>query len=69
MLLTRKRLQNDSATNIITLGYREASPGINGHRIAQLNGIVCYYPNTLVSILKTPKWNRLHEKIGMRYLI
>lgn len=63
-LLTRKRLNPDD-TNILTLGYREAAPGPSGHRVASSNGIMCYYPNTLVALLKkSASWQKLHAVIG-----
>ncbi|ETI35818.1 hypothetical protein F443_17915 [Phytophthora nicotianae P1569] len=63
-LLARKRAMNWEDANILTLGYREATPGAAGHRVTQSNGIVCYYPNTLVAALKKPLWGSLHELMG-----
>lgn len=71
-LLIRKR-SNPDDSNILTLGYREASPGPSGHRVASSNDIMCYYPNTLVALLKkSPSWQMLHAVIGddlMIYLL
>ncbi|KAJ8566502.1 hypothetical protein ON010_g6622 [Phytophthora cinnamomi] len=50
--------------NILTLGYREVTPGAAGHRVTQSNAIMCYYPNTLVAALKKPLWESLHQLMG-----
>ncbi|EEY53480.1 uncharacterized protein PITG_07137 [Phytophthora infestans T30-4] len=63
-LLARKRATNWEDANILTLGYREVTPGAVGHRVTQSNGIMCYYPNTLVAALKKPLWEHLHELMG-----
>ncbi|KAG6947811.1 hypothetical protein JG688_00015395 [Phytophthora aleatoria] len=63
-LLARKRAMNWEDANVLTLGYREVTPGAVGHRVTQSNGIICYYPNTLVAALKKPLWGSLHELMG-----
>ncbi|POM72508.1 Hypothetical protein PHPALM_10764, partial [Phytophthora palmivora] len=63
-LLARKRTMNWEDANILTLGYREVTPGAAGHRVTQSNGIMCYYPNTLVDTLKKPLWGSLHQLMG-----
>ncbi|CAI5746351.1 unnamed protein product [Peronospora destructor] len=63
-LLARKRSMNWEDANLLTLGYREVTPDATGHRVTQSNGIMCYYPNTLVAALKKPLWEFLHELIG-----
>ncbi|KAG7390946.1 hypothetical protein PHYBOEH_006816 [Phytophthora boehmeriae] len=64
-LLARKRTAvHWEDANILTLGYREVTPGASGHRVTQSNGIMCYYPNTLVSTLKKPLWESLHQLMG-----
>ncbi|KAG2761693.1 hypothetical protein PC129_g18146 [Phytophthora cactorum] len=63
-LLARKRAINWEDANVLTLGYREVTPGAVGHRVTQSNGIICYYPNTLVAALKKPLWGSLHELMG-----
>lgn len=55
---------NAGDTNILTLGYREAAPGPSGHRVSSSNGVMCYYPNTLVALLKKSPWQTLHSVIG-----
>ncbi|CAH0491660.1 unnamed protein product [Peronospora farinosa] len=63
-LLVRKRSMNWEDANILTFGYREVTPDAAGHQVMQSNGIMCYYPNTLVAALKKPLWEFLHEIIG-----
>ncbi|KAL4177207.1 hypothetical protein KRP22_002141 [Phytophthora ramorum] len=63
-LLARKRAENWEDANVLTLGYREVTPGATGHRVAQSNGVMCYYPNTLVAALKKPLWESLHRLMG-----
>ncbi|KAL4138556.1 hypothetical protein PRIC2_002061 [Phytophthora ramorum] len=63
-LLARKRVENWEDANVLTLGYREVTPGAAGHRVAQSNGVMCYYPNTLVAALKKPLWESLHRLMG-----
>ncbi|KAJ0406604.1 hypothetical protein ATCC90586_003115 [Pythium insidiosum] len=62
-LLYRKRVDPDDS-NLLTLGYREVSPGPSGHRVAHLNGVMCYFPNMLVATLQRPVWDALHRCIG-----
>jgi hypothetical protein len=50
--------------NILTLGYREVTPGAAGHLLTQSNAIMSYYPNTLVAALKKPLWEALHQLMG-----
>ncbi|RQM20042.1 hypothetical protein B5M09_008514 [Aphanomyces astaci] len=61
-LLQRKRYGKDTSTNLLTLGYGMASPGANNHFLA--NDLSCYYPNTLVAMLKSNEWVQLHLHIG-----
>ncbi|CAH0516411.1 unnamed protein product [Peronospora belbahrii] len=63
-LLARKRSMDWKNANILTLGYREVAPDVAGHRVMQSNGIMCYYPNTLVAALKKPLWKSLHKLTG-----
>ncbi|KAG6612579.1 Telomerase catalytic subunit/reverse transcriptase TERT [Phytophthora cinnamomi] len=63
-LLVRKQAMNWEDANILTLGYREVTPGAAGHRVTQSNAIMCYYPNTLVAALKKPLWESLHQLMG-----
>ncbi|OWZ01442.1 hypothetical protein PHMEG_00027165, partial [Phytophthora megakarya] len=63
-LLARKRAINWEDANILTLGYREVAPDAAGHRVTQSNGVMCYYPNTLVDTLKKPLWESLHQLMG-----
>ncbi|EGZ25802.1 hypothetical protein PHYSODRAFT_391036, partial [Phytophthora sojae] len=63
-LLARKRAMNWEGANVLTLGYREVTPGAAGHRVTQSNAIMCYYPNTLVAALKKPLWGSLHQLMG-----
>ncbi|GLD92821.1 hypothetical protein PINS_up001400 [Pythium insidiosum] len=62
-LLYRKRVDPDDS-NVLTLGYREVSPGPAGHRVAHMNGVMSYFPNTLVTMLQRPVWEALHQHIG-----
>lgn len=62
-LLIRKRA-NSEDTNVLTLGYREAAPGPSGHRVSSSNGVMCFFPNTLVALLKKEPWRDLHAAIG-----
>lgn len=55
---------NWEGANVLTLGYREVTPGAAGHRVTQSNAIMCYYPNTLVAALKKPLWGSLHQLMG-----
>ncbi|CEG35759.1 Telomerase catalytic subunit/reverse transcriptase TERT [Plasmopara halstedii] len=63
-LLARKRAMNWEDANILTLGYREVTPEAVGHRVIESNGVMCYYPNTLVAALKKPLWISLHKIMG-----
>ncbi|KAE9288033.1 hypothetical protein PF001_g20705 [Phytophthora fragariae] len=63
-LLVRKRAMNWEDANILTLGYREATPGAAGHRVTQSNAILFYHPNMLVAALKKPLWESLHQLMG-----
>ncbi|KAG7377602.1 hypothetical protein PHYPSEUDO_011397 [Phytophthora pseudosyringae] len=63
-LLERKRAMDWEDANILTLGYREVTQGAAGHRVTQSNGVMCYYPNTLVAALKKPLWESLHQLMG-----
>ncbi|TYZ67386.1 hypothetical protein PybrP1_001697 [[Pythium] brassicae (nom. inval.)] len=62
-LLIRKRA-NPEDTNVLALGYREAAPGPFGHRVSSSNGVMCFFPNTLVALLKKEPWPELHAAIG-----
>ncbi|TMW66307.1 hypothetical protein Poli38472_004072 [Pythium oligandrum] len=62
-LLLRKR-SDPTDSNLLTLGYREITPGSSGHRIAHSNAVMCYFPNTLVATLKRTPWEELHAVIG-----
>ena len=63
ILLRRKRMNPDAA-NLLTFGYKEPSPGLNGHRVLHSNDVVCFFPNTIVSRLKQHDWTHLHQLIG-----
>ncbi|TDH73412.1 hypothetical protein CCR75_003794 [Bremia lactucae] len=63
-LLARNHTTHWEDANLLTLGYREVTPGATGHRVTQSDDVVCYYPNTLVAALKKPLWGAVHKLIG-----
>ncbi|KAH9141180.1 hypothetical protein AeRB84_014641 [Aphanomyces euteiches] len=60
-LLKRKRLGMQK-WNLLTVGYDTAGQGPHNHFLE--NDVSCYYPNTLVSKLKSAVWANLHDCIG-----
>ena len=57
-------LQFVQDNSLLALGYQTDMPGNNHHAIAQVRGIVSFYPNTLVHLLQRPKWKAIHGHIG-----
>ena len=57
----------DRPNHILALGYRLKSPGVSPLSFGDtlhLHGITCRFPNSVVSFLKRPCWERLHRQIG-----
>nr|CCA28181.1 conserved hypothetical protein [Albugo laibachii Nc14] len=50
--------------NVLTLGYEEGRPDLDGYRIRDSNSIMCYYPNSLASALKEDIWEMYHRIVG-----
>lgn len=50
--------------NILTLGYEEGRPDLDGYRIRDSNSIMCFYPNSLVSAYKETMWEMYHQIVG-----
>ncbi|KAL6051599.1 Telomerase reverse transcriptase, variant 3 [Balamuthia mandrillaris] len=49
--------------HLLAKGYRKQRPG-QGHGMQSLYGVECYFPNTLVNVLKGSEWDLLLSRIG-----
>lgn len=58
---------NDRPHHVLALGYRRKSPGtqpLSFNNAVHMHGISCKVPNSVVSYLKRPCWEKLLKEIG-----